>query len=119
MADANETKVYNDTENDYHLKEGNAGNYRLLMILKKHTSTIIKCDLNATYREYWVGTAAGIPGAIISSDECAECTEIRIVPSGVGRNELQKTPRAPAATQVESTSDDSALAIKKKACVIQ
>jgi hypothetical protein len=119
MADANETKVYNDTDNDYHLKEGNAGSYRLLMIFKKHTSTVIKCDLNATYRGYWVGTADGIAGAIMSSDDCAECSEIRIVASGDGRNQMKKTFRVPA-TQMESTSNVPALATtKKKFCVIQ
>lgn len=119
MADANETKVYNDTDNDYHLKEGNAGNYWLLMIFKKHTSTVIKCDLNATYREYWVGSANGIAGAIMSSDDCAECSEIRIVASGNGRNQIKKTFRT-AATPMESTSDAIALTIsKRKFCVIQ
>ncbi|KAG0557302.1 hypothetical protein KC19_11G118400 [Ceratodon purpureus] len=104
MAATIQTKVFNGTDKALELKEGNGGNYRYLDTIPKNESSKIDCDVNATYREYWVGTAAGIAEVVITSDDCAECSDIRIVPAGVGRSKLEKTLRSPAATQAESTS---------------
>ncbi|KAG0601466.1 hypothetical protein M758_11G113500 [Ceratodon purpureus] len=99
-----QTTVFNCTDNDYDLAPD-----KIIKVssVSKGSSSIIKCDVNATYREYWVGTAAGIAEVVLTSDDCAECSEIIIVPSGDGRIDFQKTLR-------ESTSDK-----KKRTCVIQ
>ena len=115
-----ETVVRNATDNDYHLKEGNAGHYRLIGIIEKRTSTTVWCDTNATYREYWVGTERGKPHAIISSDDCVECSEIEIESSGNGSYRLNKTLRAPATTEALATTQGTTQAVlrHRNTCII-
>jgi hypothetical protein len=73
-----QTRVVNESETSFELKQGNGGHYTWLTTLEIGKSYTIRCDPNATYCEYWVGSVAGKPETIISSDDCAEYKEIKI-----------------------------------------
>jgi hypothetical protein len=79
------TKVVNTTGEDFLLKEGTAGIYRLLKKLKPGEFYTISVDPNATYREYWCAVKDDDPKAVIlSSDDCQEYSVVRIKGSGGG-----------------------------------
>lgn len=79
------TKVVNTTGEEFLLKEGTAGIYRLLKKLKPDESYTISVDPNATYREYWCAVKDDDPKAVIlSSDDCQEYSVVRIKGSSGG-----------------------------------
>lgn len=76
------TRFVNETAIPFVLKEGNAGVYRDICTLQAkppNNEHSISMDPNATYREYVVAT--GIKGEVVlvTSDDCADNSTIRIV----------------------------------------
>ena len=76
------TKFVNATAIPFALKEGNAGVYAHVCTLgvnapdNQHS---IEIDHNATYREYVVATGIQGQNVLVTSDDCAEFSTIKIV----------------------------------------
>lgn len=74
--------MINNSHTTLDLKEGNGGVYKYLHTLKaKKGKYTIKCNTNATVREYWVGTGLGdgTDSIMINSGDCIEYETIYIV----------------------------------------
>lgn len=84
------TKFINGTDEKLEVKEGNAGVYSKIAIVGPGGSCDVKCDPNATYREYWVGTNASGMVVTINSDDCADSEAITVVDR---MGNIVKTPR--------------------------
>lgn len=88
------TIVENKTSTPLVLKAGNGGVYTPLATLEKDCKYTIKCDQNATYREFFIAQPPSSTGqsqspitATITSDDCAEYDLIAIKSQG-GRLEV-------------------------------
>ena len=78
------TEVINETGGELSLKEGNAGVYRDIKVLKANDKHVIEIDPNATYREYVVVSAPGGEKVFVTSDDCIDNSTITIkVENGV------------------------------------
>lgn len=101
------TEVINESDNDYLLKEGNAGVYSILKQLEKRRGRFtIRYNPNATYREYWVGTDKAEVETVFSSDDCMDydCITIRNGPRVSGKAVIDKRPRYTYETVVSNTT---------------
>lgn len=72
------TEVYNATNQDFTLKEGNAGVYRDITVVKPTKRHVIELDPNATYREYVVVYTGSGEKEFITSDDCLDNSKITI-----------------------------------------
>jgi len=80
------TKFVNATTIPFALKEGNGGVYTHVCNLgvnAPNNQHSIEIDHNATYREYVVATGIQGQKVLVTSDDCAEYSTIRIVEDGV------------------------------------
>jgi hypothetical protein len=76
------TKFVNGTTTPFALKEGNAGVYTHvcnLGVKAPNNQHSIEIDHNATYREYVVATGIQGQRVLVTSDDCAEYSTIKIV----------------------------------------
>lgn len=76
------TKFVNATTIPFALKEGNAGVYTHvcnLGVKAPHNQHSVEIDHNATYREYVVATGIHGQKVLVTSDDCAEYSTIRII----------------------------------------
>lgn len=92
------TTFHNATGETFELKEGNAGVYSHLTTLKDGKTFDVTFDPNATYREYWVGSTTKGLVVTITSDDCNDNSNIKVLHGG----RLDKTPRNP---QSKGTAD--------------
>ena len=80
------TKFVNATTIPFALKEGNAGVYTHVCNLDvnpPNNQHSIELDHNATYREYVVATGIQGEKVLVTSDDCAEYSTIRIIKDDV------------------------------------
>lgn len=84
------TTFHNITGETFELREGNAGVYAHLATLKDGKTHEVTFDPNATYREYWVGSTTKQMVITITSDDCTDHKEIKVMKGG----ELDKIPRS-------------------------
>jgi len=78
------TKVTNTSKFDVEIKEGNAGVYSTVGVVKSEHSLWLTINEHATYREYWCAMQPSATGekVILTSDDCAECEEVEIFIDG-------------------------------------
>jgi hypothetical protein len=73
------TEIVNETSGNLSLKEGNAGVYRDINVLKPSKKHIIEIDPNATYREYVVVSNPKGDKVFVTSDDCIDNSRIVIL----------------------------------------
>lgn len=86
------TIVFNNTSQDFTLKEGNAGVYRDIKVLASKEKHTIELDTNATYREYVVVQNTSGEKEYITSDDCLDNSKITIVMDGT-KHKFEKEAR--------------------------
>jgi hypothetical protein len=74
------TKVTNTSDFAVEIKEGNAGVYSTVGVVKSKNSLCLSINEHATYREYWCAMQPNATGekVILTSDDCAEHEEVEI-----------------------------------------
>ena len=104
-----QTKVINNSDIEFQLKEGSGGAWANLAVLRKNSgSHTIKCRPNSTYREYWMRTEKDKTDQsliLITTDEISEFETIRIVNGGAGRVRQERIRRRKAETEVVNETD--------------
>ena len=90
------TKVINETGGEISLQEGNQNVYTVIAKLSNDKSYVISLDPNATYRDY---VFLKMPDRTqlefsISSDDCMEYSEIKIMRNVDNTYFLKRVPRA-------------------------
>lgn len=81
------TRVTNRSEVDVEIKEGNAGVYSKVGVVKHNDSLCLNLNEHATYREYWCAMQPNATGekVILTSDDCAEYEEVEIYIGAAGQ----------------------------------
>lgn len=73
------TKVINRAECNVDLKMSSGGIQTLLHSpLKPNEEYTIHSDTNATYREYWCAAQEGAANVFLTSDDCAQYSEVTL-----------------------------------------
>ncbi|KAG0577583.1 hypothetical protein KC19_5G166300 [Ceratodon purpureus] len=90
------TKVINKTGGEIYLQEGNVSVYKVVAKLCNDESHVISLDPNATYRDYVFMIMPDMTqlDSSISSDDCMEYSEIKIMRSANNSYFLERVPRA-------------------------
>jgi hypothetical protein len=74
------TKVINHAECDVTLKMSSGGIQTMLHSpLKPNEEYTIHSDTNATYREYWCAAQEGAANVFLTSDDCAQFSEVTLM----------------------------------------